>query len=210
MSLWLTSKVPNFRGATSARVPTYTFGEAGRYRPTLWCLEREGQTDPRSAVVPRCVPRGRRAGLYALLEANSSCELIVGNAQHIKNVPGRKTDVKDAEWLALLVRHGLIRPSFVPPPPIRELRDLTRYRTKFVQERTRERNRVLKVLQTANIKLDGVATDAFGVSGMAILRALAEGTATPMEMAQLARGLLREKIEALEVALEPHPSPCAN
>lgn len=139
--------------------------------------------------------------VYAVLE-NEGMSLIVGNAQHIKGVPGRKTDVKDAEWLADLVRHGLIRPSFVPPPPLRELRDLLRYRTSLVQERSRERNRVLKVLQTVSIKLDGVASDAFGVSGMAILRALADGSATPREMAELARGVLRKKIDALEVALE--------
>jgi transposase len=145
--------------------------------------------------------------VYSILEADASWKLIVGNAHHIKNVPGRKTDVKDAEWLADLVRHGLIRPSFVPPPEIRELRDLTRYRTHLVQDRVREQNRVLKVLNTANIKLDAVATNAFGVSGMAILRALAKGEASPKEMAQLARGRMRNKIDALEVALEGRLSP---
>ena len=140
--------------------------------------------------------------IYAKLEGEPSWELIVGNAQHMKNVPGRKTDAKDAEWTAVLIRHGLIRPSFVPPPEIRELRDLTRYRARLVQERTREQNRILKVLQTANIKLDNVASDVFGVSGMDMLQALAEGTQPPRQMAQLARGLLRKKIDALELALE--------
>lgn len=140
--------------------------------------------------------------VYAVLETDAPWKLVVGNARHIKNVPGRKTDVKDAEWLATLVRHGLIRPSFVPPPAIRELRDLTRYRAALVHDRVREQNRVLKVLQTANIKLDGVASDAFGVSGMAIMKALAQGGATPVEMAQLAKGRLRTKLDALAVALE--------
>jgi transposase len=140
--------------------------------------------------------------VYAVLEADAEWTLIVGNAQHIKNVPGRKTDVKDAEWLADLVTHGLIRPSFVPPPQIRELRDVTRHRTMWVADRSRDRNRVIKVLQLAGIKLDGVAADVFGKSGMAMLRALAEGEATPSEMANLALGLLRKKLDALEVALE--------
>src|SRR5881392_4365156 len=126
----------------------------------------------------------------------------VANAQHIKNVPGRKTDVKDAEWIADLLLHGLLRPSFVPPKPIRELRDLTRYRRKLVESRSAERNRLLKVLETANIKLASVASDAFGVSGMQMLTALAEGKATPAEMAELAKGRLREKIPQLEPALE--------
>src|SRR5262249_25941722 len=101
--------------------------------------------------------------VYALLE--DGFELIVGNAQHIKAVPGRKTDVKDSEWLADLLRHGLIPKSFVPPPPIRVLRDLMRYRKKLVDSRTAERNRLLKLLETANIKLSSVVCDVFGVSG---------------------------------------------
>jgi transposase len=92
-------------------------------------------------------------------------EMILGNAQHIKNVPGRKTDVKDSEWLADLARHGLIAKSFVPPKPLRQLRDLLRYRRKLMESRTAERNRLLKLLETANIKLASVATDVFGVSG---------------------------------------------
>lgn len=141
--------------------------------------------------------------IYAVLEGiEAPWTLIVGNAHHIKNVPGRKTDVKDAEWLSELVQHGLIRPSFVPPPAIRLLRDLTRYRKKLVQDRTRQQERVLKVLQAANIKLDGVASDAFGVSGMLMLRALATGEKTPKEMAALAKGILKKKMDALEVALE--------
>jgi transposase len=141
--------------------------------------------------------------VYAVLEQQpATWKLVVGNAMHVKNVPGRKTDVQDAEWLAGLVRAGLIRPSFVPPPEIRELRDLTRYRKTLIEDRTRQQARVHKVLQAANIKLDGVASDIFGVSGMLILSALAAGTATPKEMAQLARGSLRKKMDALEVSLE--------
>jgi transposase len=119
-----------------------------------------------------------------------------------KKVPGRKTDVKDAEWIADLLCHGLLRSSFVPPKPIRELRDLTRYRRKLVESRSAERNRLLKLLETANIKLASVATDVFGVSGLLMLQALIEGKATPQEMAELAKGLLRKKIPALELALE--------
>lgn len=141
--------------------------------------------------------------VYAALEgADVTWKQVVGNAHHIKKVPGRKTDVKDAEWLAQVVQFGLISPSFVPPPEIRLLRDLTRYRKKLVQDRTRQQERVLKVLQAANIKLDGVASDAFGVSGMLMLRALAAGTMTPKEMAALAKGNLKKKMDALEVALE--------
>jgi transposase len=138
--------------------------------------------------------------IYAILEG--AFEIIVANAQHVKKVPGRKTDVKDAEWIADLLCHGLLRPSFVPPSPIRELRDLTRYRRKLVESRTAERNRLLKLLETANIKLASVATDVFGVSGLLMLHALVEGKATAQEMAELAKKQLRKKIPELELALE--------
>jgi transposase len=138
--------------------------------------------------------------IYAILEG--AFEIIVANAQHVKKVPGRKTDVKDAEWIADLLCHGLLRPSFVPPSPIRELRDLTRYRRKLVESRTAERNRLLKLLETANIKLASVATDVFGVSGLLMLHALVEGKATAQEMAELAKKQLRKRIPELELALE--------
>jgi transposase len=138
--------------------------------------------------------------VYAVLEG--SFELIVGNARHIRNVPGRKTDVKDAEWIADLVRHGLIAKSFVPPPPLRELRDLLRYRRKLVESQAAERNRLLKLLETANIKLASVVTDVFGVSGRAMLKALIEGTASAQAMADLAKGQLRRKRADLVLALE--------
>jgi transposase len=135
--------------------------------------------------------------VYAVLEG--SFELIVGNARHIRNGPGRKTDVKDAEWMADLVRHGLIAKSFVPPPPLRELRDLLRYRRTLVESQAAERNRLLKLLETANIKL---ASDVFGVSGRAMLKALTEGTASAQAMADLAKGQLRRKRADLVLALE--------
>src|SRR5216117_2407840 len=123
--------------------------------------------------------------------------MILGNAHHIQNVPGRKTDVKDSEWLAELARHGLIAKSFVPPKPLRRLRELLRYRRKLVESQTAERNRLLKLLETANIKLASVATDVFGVSGRLMLEALVEAKATPQEMAELAKGRLRQKIDEL-------------
>jgi transposase len=119
--------------------------------------------------------------VYAVLEG--LFELIVGNARHIRNVPGRKTDVKDAEWIADLVRHGLIAKSFVPARPLRELRELLRYRRKLVESQSAERNRLLKLLETANIKLASVASDVFGVSGRAMLKTLSEGNATAEEIA---------------------------
>ena len=137
--------------------------------------------------------------VHAVLEGHF--ELIVGNAHHIKAAPGRKTDVKDAEWLADLVRHGLIRPSFVPPPPIRELRDITRYQVHQVRDRSREVNRLCKVLEDAGIKLTSVATDVLGVSGRAMVDALLAGTTDPIVLAELARGKLRKKLPELRRAL---------
>lgn len=137
--------------------------------------------------------------VHAVLEEH--VEVIVGNARHIRNVPGRKTDVKDAEWIADLVCCGLIRPSFVPSKPLRELRELLRYRRKLTEAQAAERNRLQRLLETANIKLGSVATDVFGVSGRAILRALIDNTASPAEMAELARGRLRRKRDELIHAL---------
>jgi len=137
--------------------------------------------------------------IYAVLEGQF--DLVVGNAAHIKNVPGRKTDVKDAEWIADLVRHGLIRRSFVPPKWQRALRDLVRYRRKLVESESAERNRLLRVLETGNIKLASVASDVFGVSGRAMLRALIDGTTSPEQIATLARGRLRQKAARLGLAL---------
>ena len=138
--------------------------------------------------------------VYAVLEGHF--DLIVGNARHIRNVPGRKTDVKDAEWIADLVRHGLIAKSFVPPRPLREMRELLRYRRKLTESQAAERNRLLKLLETANIKLASVASDVFGVSGRAMLRALIAGGVSAEAMADLARGQLRRKRADLILALE--------
>jgi transposase len=138
--------------------------------------------------------------VYNLLEGH--LELLLVNPQHVKNVPGRKTDVKDAEWLADLLRHGLVKSSFVPARPQRELRDLTRGRCNLIEERTRIVNRLQKVLEDANIKLGDVASDVTGVSGRAMLTALAQGATDPEALAELARGTLREKRAALAEALE--------
>jgi transposase len=138
--------------------------------------------------------------IYYMLEDNF--ELWLLNARHLKHVPGRKTDLKDAEWICQLVEHGLVRPSFVPPKEIRELRNLTRYRKVQIEERTREVQRLEKVLQEAGIKLSSVATRVLGVSGRAMLDALIEGTTDPEILADLARGRLRSKIPALKEALE--------
>lgn len=145
--------------------------------------------------------------IYVVLEQAQRFELVVGNAQHIRNVPGRKTDVKDAEWLADLLRHGLIRKSFVPPRPIRDLRDLLRYRRALVNAGSAERNRLLKLLESANIKLASVASDVFGASGMLMLKALLRGDSSPEQMAELAKGCLRQKLEPLKLALRGNLDP---
>jgi transposase len=137
--------------------------------------------------------------IYYVLEERFTCLLV--NAAHVKQVPGRKTDVKDCVWIAQLLEHGLLRGSFVPPAPIRELRDLTRYRKVLIQDRTREANRLHKFLEDAGIKLASVATDILGVSGRAMLEALVRGTTDPEVLAELARGKLRAKLPALRQAL---------
>jgi transposase len=137
--------------------------------------------------------------VHAVLEGHAT--LIVGNARHIRNVPGRKTDVKDAEWIADLVAHGLIGPSFVRPAPLRQLRELTRYRRKLTELQAAERNRLQMILESANIKLASVATDVLGVSGRDMLRALIKGQDGPEAMANLARGRLRKKRGELAQAL---------
>jgi transposase len=137
--------------------------------------------------------------IYNLLEG--SFTLLLVNARHIKAVPGRKTDVRDCEWIADLLRHGLLQASFVPDREQRELRELTRYRTTLVRERTAEANRLQKTLEGANIKLASVATDILGVSGRQMLAALSAGVTDPAALADLARGSLRNKIPQLERAL---------
>jgi transposase len=138
---------------------------------------------------------------YYLLEDLEGVELMLVNARHVKNVPGRKTDVADATWLAQLGAHGLVRASFVPPEPIRQLRDLTRARTAITRERGREAQRLEKLLEDAGIKLSAVASDILGVSGRAMLEALIAGERDPAGLADLAKRRLRSKIPALTEAL---------
>jgi transposase len=137
--------------------------------------------------------------VYYVLE--DEFELLLVNAQHVKNLPGRKTDMKDAEWLCQLLECGLLRASFVPPREFRELRDLTRYRKSLIAERQRQANRLHKVLEDAGVKLSCVATDVLGASGRAMLEALISGTRDPEVLAELARGKLRKKIPQLKQAL---------
>lgn len=137
--------------------------------------------------------------VFYVLEERLTCLLV--NAAHLKHVPGRKTDVQDCVWIAQVLEHGLLRGSFVPPAPLRDLRDLTRYRASLAHERARVANRLHKVLQDAGVKLASVATDILGVSGRAMLEALAQGTTDPEVLAELARGKLRAKLPALRQAL---------
>lgn len=132
----------------------------------------------------------------------SNCEeVLLVNAQHVKAVPGRKTDVKDAEWIADLLLHGLLQGSFIPPQEIRELRELTRYRTTLIRQRADQSNRIQKLLEACNIKLASVVTDILGVSGWEMLTCLAEGTTDTEQMAKLARGRMKRKIPQLREAL---------
>ncbi len=139
--------------------------------------------------------------VYNILEAQDQLEVMVVNAAHIKAVPGRKTDRNDAEWIADLLQHGLVRPSFIPDRPQRELRDLTRTRTALIDERSAAVNRLQKVLEDANLKVASVATDIMGVSGRAMLEAILQGTTDPGALADLAKGRLRTKRAELERAL---------
>jgi transposase len=136
--------------------------------------------------------------VFYVLEDSMECWLL--NARHMANVPGRKTDVADAEWICQLVEHGLVRPSFVPPPAIRDIREVTRYRRTVAEERTREAQRLDKVLQDAGVKLSSVASDVLGMSGRLMLEALVAGTRDPAVLADLAKGHLRKKLPQLQQA----------
>ena len=138
--------------------------------------------------------------LYAVLE--DALDVAVVNARHVKKVPGRKTDVSDAAWLAELLRKGLLRKSFIPPKEIRAIRDISRYRRMLVQSETSEKNRLLKLLEIMGLKLATFASDVFGKSGMAMIRAIASGPSSPRDLAQLARGRLRNKLPDLQRALD--------
>ncbi|MDA8283819.1 MAG: IS110 family transposase [Actinomycetota bacterium] len=187
-----------------------TPGDAGRRRqdirtfPTFtasleemagW-LEAEGVTQ----VVMEATGQYWKPVWY-VLEARGGFELLLVNARHVKILPGRKTDVADAAWLAELLEHGLLRSSFVPPAAIRELRDLTRYRKRLVQNHASECQRIQKTLEDAGIKLDSVASDVLGASGRAMLKALVAGERDPEVLAEMAKGTLRKKIPLLRQAL---------
>ena len=136
--------------------------------------------------------------IFNVLE--SSVQVILVNAQHMKAVPGHKTDIKDSEWLADLLRHGLLKASFIPPKPIRDLRDLVRARKSIVRQRAQAINRIQKVLETANIKLSSVASDVLGKSGRDMLDGLLAGLTDVDTLVQMARGRLRAKLPALREA----------
>ncbi|MDE3178634.1 MAG: IS110 family transposase [Acidobacteriota bacterium] len=140
--------------------------------------------------------------IYNILEGRFT--VLVVNAHHLKQVPGRKSDVRDCQWIAQLLQHGLLKGSFIPPRPQREWRDLTRHRTQLIEEKTRTVNRLHKILEDANIKLASVATDLLGVSGRAILERLIEGEDDPVKLAEFAQGQLRGKIPQLQKALQGH------
>src|SRR6266508_979293 len=143
---------------------------------------------------------------FTILEEEERTLLLV-NPQHMRAVPGKKTDVRDSEWLADLLRHGLLRASFIPPAPIRAIRELTRYRKTLVQERVDEATRLQKPLEGANLKLAAVASDVLGVSGRAMLAAVLDGERDPDVLAELARGVLRAKLPQLRQALNGRVQP---
>jgi transposase len=140
--------------------------------------------------------------IYNILEGRFTVLLV--NARHLKQVPGRKSDLRDCQWIAQLLQHGLLKGSFIPPRPQRELRDLTRHRTQLVEEKGRTINRIHKILEDANIKLASVATDILGASGRAMLQALLDGQEDPCQLADLAKRQLRGKIPELQKALQGH------
>jgi len=191
----------------AVRTPGQDAGEGGRvtqvrtfgtFTGELLAL-RDWLTEQRVSVVAMESTGVYWKPVYYLLEDAVECWVV--NAQHMRNVPGRKTDVADAVWIAQLLEHGLVRPSFVPPPPIRELRSLTRYRRTQVEERTREVQRIDKVLQDAGLKLSSVASDLLGKSGRDMLDAQVAGQRDPDQLAELARRQLRVKIPRLRQAL---------
>jgi transposase len=187
-------RVPDGGGGRRQEVRTYPTFTAGLEALADW-LGAEGV----SQVVMEATGQYWKPVWYVLEERGF--ELLLVNARHVKILPGRKTDVADAAWLAELLEHGLLRGSFVPPLAIRQLRDLTRYRKRLIQAHTSENQRIQKVLQDAGIKLDSVASDVLGVSARAMLKALVAGERDPEVLAELARGVLRRKIPQLCRAL---------
>lgn len=187
-------RAPNGARGRRQEVRTYKTFTSQLEALALW-LRDEGV----AAVVMEATGQYWKPIWYVLEE--QGFELMLVNARHVKILPGRKTDVGDAAWLAELLEHGLLRGSFVPPQQIRELRDLTRYRKRLVQEHTAECQRIQKTLEDAGIRLGSVASDVLGVSGRAMLRALIAGERDPEVLAELAKGLLRKKIPELREAL---------
>jgi transposase len=187
-------RVPDGRGGRRQEVRTYPTFTSGLEALADW-LAAEGVTQ----VVMEATGQYWKPVWYVLEE--HGFELMLVNARHVKILPGRKTDVGDAAWLAELLEHGLLRGSFVPPAAIRQLRDLTRYRKRLIQAHSAEVQRVQKTLEDAGIKLDSVATDVLGASGRAMLAALIAGERDPEVLAELARGRLRNKLPQLRQAL---------
>jgi transposase len=186
-------RIPGPRGGRRSQTKTFSTTTAALLQLRQWLVDQQVTVVAMEATGDYWKP------VYYLLEDDFEVQLL--NATHMRNVPGRKTDVSDAGWIAQLVEHGLVRPSFVPPPPIRRLRDLTRYRSALIGERTREKQRVEKVLEDAGIKLSAFISDIFGMSGRAMLAALINGQRDPQVLAEYARARMRRKIPALVEAL---------
>ena len=184
---------PDLQGGWRREIQTFTTMTADLLKLSDWLLTRDCTHVAMESTGEYWKP------VFNILEANF--EVMLVNAQHIKAVPGRKTDVKDAQWIAQLLQHGLLRPSFIPPIAQRDLRDLTRHRTNFIRERVNLVNRIQKVLEGANIKLASVVSDVMGVTGRAILNAIAVGETDPVVMAQLAKGSLCNKRDLLAQSL---------
>jgi transposase len=187
-------RVPDGQGGRRQEVRTFPTFTSGLEALADW-LAAEGVTQ----VVMEATGQYWKPVWYVLEEAGF--QLLLVNARHVKILPGRKTDVADAAWLAELLEHGLLRGSFVPPAAIRQLRDLTRYRKRLIQTHSAECQRIQKALEDAGIKLDSVAADVLGVSGRAMLTALVAGERDPEVLAELARGRLRTKLPQLRQAL---------
>lgn len=187
-------RVPGRGRARRQEIRTFATFTAGLEALAGW-LSAEGI----SHVVMEATGQYWKPVWYLLEEQGFDLKLV--NARHVKILPGRKTDVADAAWLCELLEHGLLRGSFVPPPALRELRDLTRYRKRLIQDHTSECQRVQKTLEDAGIKLDSVASDVLGLSGRHMLRALVAGERNPEVLAEMALGRLREKIPRLREAL---------
>jgi len=187
-------RAPDDHGRRRQEIRTFSAFTFGLEALADW-LSGEGVTD----VVMEATGQYWKPVWYVLEERPFELKLV--NARHVKILPGRKTDVADAAWLAELLEHGLLRGSFVPPPAIRELRDLTRYRKRLIQDHSSECQRVQKTLEDAGIKLDSVASDVLGMSGRLMLKALLAGERDPAVLAEMAKGRMRSKIPELRQAL---------